>query len=73
MHDLLQFLTPHERAELEKLATPPSDAGACVIVAKVGDDADALMREAEREYIKTNGYAPPIKFKVQMVAPPART
>lgn len=59
-------LTPPELAELEKLATPPSDAPGCLIV-HYNDDAsvaDAVLSD----YIVEHGHMPPIVMNVHFVA-----
>ena len=67
--ELLQYLTPQEHAELDMLATPPSNACYCLTIHKTGNNHEAETQEAIAEYIHRNGYAPPVVTHVVFVTP----
>ncbi|MYN45933.1 hypothetical protein GTP23_12830 [Pseudoduganella sp. FT93W] len=62
LNELMQYLTPHELAELEKLATPPTDASLCVAVFDRADDG--IEAKATRDYIEQHGCYPPSLIRV---------
>lgn len=57
--ELLQYLRPHELAELEMLAMSPKDANGCVVMLTGGSDREAETKAGIQAYIKENGYHPP--------------
>lgn len=62
LDELLQYLTPQERDELETLATPPADASLCVAVQF--DDETDVEAKAVQDYVARNGYPPPSVIRV---------
>lgn len=69
--ELLQYLKPHELAELEMLATPPKDACGCMVMVNNNADLDAEREAGIQDYVAKNGYMPAIVMCVMFDdAPP---
>ncbi len=61
----MQFLTPHERAEIEALATAPPNANCCLVI----DWTQERELEAIAAYVLEYGYTPPDVMRINFVAP----
>ena len=57
--ELLHYLKPHELAELEMLAMPPSNANGCTVFINNNADIDAEREAGIQDYVAKNGYMPP--------------
>ena len=69
-NELLQYLRPHEIAELEMLATPPKDANGCVIFLTADGDYEAETQDGIAKYLSKNGYMPPAPVLCVKFDPP---